>query len=509
MQDSLQTPATPNPSNAGVSAEDRVPTAQKIAYGLGSFHDMWGHWLYPQVALMVFNIYLGVPVALVATALAFNRFFDAVSDPVFGRLSDNTRTRFGRRRPFLLVGGVLAGLGMPMLFFVRPGWSDHAYFWFILGSSAIFIPVMSSFNMAYQSLGTEMTPDYNERTSIFTFKIAIQKVPELANYLILQFATLAVWVGASHTDLPHRLRLLLTTSEAWKNPLPGQKANVLLGAQVGFALLGAVMVVAAILVFVLLRERYYDKVVELNQPKVSLKATIVDTLRCKPFRLLLLMVVTFAIGQSMVSTLSYYDTVYYVSGGDVARGNGWNSAMGIGNMVFGVLGLPLFAFLSTKIGKRHALACALGFSITMYVATWWLYNPRYPWLLPLNWGLIGMGAAAIWMLYQSILADVMDYDELNTSMRREGSFNACASWLIKAGMAVGFGCSGIILSATGFDAKLGGAQTPHALFMMRFLFPAVPIIGLLLAMYFVLRIPLTHQRMTEIRATLESRRGRV
>jgi GPH family glycoside/pentoside/hexuronide:cation symporter len=76
-------------------------------------------------------------------------------------------------------------------------------------------------------------------------------------------------------------------------------------------------------------------------------------------------------------------------------------------------------------------------------------------------------------------------------------------------MAVGFGCSGIILSATGFDAKLGGAQTPHALFMMRFLFPAVPIVGLLLAMYFVLRIPLTHQRMTEIRATLESRRGRV
>jgi GPH family glycoside/pentoside/hexuronide:cation symporter len=470
---------------------------------------MWGHWLYPNVAPMVFNIYLGVPVALVTTALTFNRLFDAVSDPVFGRLSDNTRTRFGRRRPYLLFGGVLAGIGLPLLFFVRPGWSDLAYFWFILGSSAIFIPVMSSFNMAYQSLGTEMTPDYNERTSLFTFKTAIQKLPELANYLLPQFTTLAVWVGATHRDLLHRIWLLLTTSTAWSNAAPGQRPNALIGAQVGFAVLGMIMIIAAILAFSLLRERYYDKVVARHQPKVSLKATIVDTLRCRPFRLLLLMVVTFALGQSMVSMLSYYDTIYYVCGGNVARGNGWNSAMGLGNMVLGALGLPVFSFISRRIGKRQALAGALGFSILMYIATWWLYNPSYPWLLPLIWGFVGMGAAAIWMLYQSMLADVMDYDELNTSMRREGSFNACASWLIKAGMALGTGCSGILLSVVGFDAKLGGAQTAHALFMMRFLLPAVPVVGLLLAIAFVLRIPLTHSKMTEIRGILEMRRGKV
>jgi glycoside/pentoside/hexuronide:cation symporter, GPH family len=505
------TPVSPAPpaSFAATAPEDRVPTGQKIAYGLGSCHDMWGHWLYPNVAPMVFNIYLGVPVALVTTALTFNRLFDAVSDPVFGRLSDNTRTRFGRRRPYLLFGGVLAGIGLPMLFFVQPGWSDSAYFWFILGSSAIFIPVMSSFNMAYQSLGTEMTPDYNERTSLFTFKTAIQKLPELANYLLPQFTTLAVWVGATHRDLLHRLKLLVTTTGAWSNAKPGQRPNALIGAQVGFAVLGAIMVIAAILTFSLLRERYYDKVVARHQPKVSLKATIVDTLRCRPFRLLLLMVVTFALGQSMVSMLSYYDTIYYVCGGNVALGNGWNSAMGLGNMVFGALGMPLFAFISRRVGKRHALAGALGFSILMYIATWWFYNPRYPWILPLIWGFVGMGAAGIWMLYQSILADVMDYDELNTSMRREGSFNACASWLIKAGMALGTGCSGILLSLVGFDAHLGSLQTPHALFMMRLLLPAVPVVGLLLAISFVLRIPLSHSKMAEIRAVLEMRRGKV
>jgi GPH family glycoside/pentoside/hexuronide:cation symporter len=198
-----------------------------------------------------------------------------------------------------------------------------------------------------------------------------------------------------------------------------------------------------------------------------------------------------------------------VCGGDVPLGNSWNFYMGIGNMLLGVLGLPVFSFLAKRFGKRHAIAGAVVFSVLMYAGTWWLYNPRHPWLLPISWGLIGMGAAGIWMLYQSILADVMDYDELNTGMRREGSFNACASWLIKAGMAAGFGCSGVILTLTGFDAKLGSAQTPHAVFMMRFLFPVVPMIGLLLALAFILRFPLTHGAMTAIRAQLEARRGKV
>lgn len=135
--------------------EDRVPVVQKIGYGLGTFIDMWGHWLYPGLANQVFNIYLGVSPALVGLALMINRLFDAVSDPVFGWLSDNTRTRFGRRRPYILVGSILAGLGLPLLFFVTPGWgATHLrlaslsfevsnYFWFMLVSSALYIPVMS------------------------------------------------------------------------------------------------------------------------------------------------------------------------------------------------------------------------------------------------------------------------------------------------------------------------------------------------------------------------------
>src|SRR5688500_4133321 len=104
------------------AAEDRVPLPQKIVYGLGTVHDMWGHWLYHTIAYLVFNIYLGMSPALVGIALMLNRLFDAFSDPFFGWLSDNTRSRFGRRRPFLLIGGILAGVLLPGLFLVTPGW---------------------------------------------------------------------------------------------------------------------------------------------------------------------------------------------------------------------------------------------------------------------------------------------------------------------------------------------------------------------------------------------------
>lgn len=493
------------------AAADRVPLGQKVIYGLGTCHDLWGHWLYPSIALTVFNIYLGVPIAFVTTALMLNRVFDALTDPFFGRMSDNTRTRFGRRRPYLLVGGVLAGLAMPILFFVQPGWKEGTYFWFMLGSSAVFIALMSSFNMAYQSLGMEMTPDYHERTSLFSWKTALSQIPALANYFTPGFTTLAVWVGANSINIKERLFALFTGSpDAWHRATMTEKPNILLGAQVAFVILGAIMVVVAIVSFTILRERYYKQVIKQEQSKVSLKDIVVGTLRCQPFRLVLGTVLAFVLGQGMVSTLSYYTTIYYVCRGDIALANTYNFLMGVSSMVLGIVGLPFFTLLSRRLGKKRTLLGALSFMAVAFVATWWLYTPTYPWLLPISWGLIGgTCSSAFWMLYQSLTADVMDFDELQSGMRREGAFNACASWMVKAGYAIGIGSSGLLIAATGFDAKLAGAQSAQTIFWLRFLLPAMPVVGLLLALFFVSRFPLTQARMEEIRALLEARRGKI
>ena len=113
------------------------------------------------------------------------------------------------------------------------------------------------------------------------------------------------------------------------------------------------------------------------------------------------------------------------------------------------------------------------------------------------------------MLFNSILADVIDYDELETGKRREGAFAACQSWITKFGLALGAGASGWILAATGFDADLGGAQSAEAIFYIRFMLSSVPVVFLIGALFALWKFPLNKETMAELRLKLEEMRGEV
>jgi len=465
-------------------ARDHVPLPRKVGYGLGSVIDMWGHWLYPSLAFHVYNVFLGMAPGLISTAQMIKIIVDAASDVLFGWASDNTRTRFGRRRPYILVGGVLAGIGLPLMFAVGRGWTDGQYFAFMLVSTLLYVPVMSCFNMPWVSLGAEMTPDYHERTSVMSVKNAIQKLPELGLFFAAQFTTLAMFNDAHG------------------------KPDILRGAQVYCTVLGAIMVVVTVAIVLLTRERYYEHLVGRKQEKIPLADTLWRTLRCKPFRQMLGMALAYGIGTAMVSSLGYYATVFYVCHGDVALGTTWNFWMGVSGMVFGLSGIPFFTTIARRFGKSNALAVVFVMAIAAFIGDWWFYDPRHPWLQLLACGCVAFTGAGFWILISSVIADVIDYDELETGQRREGSFAACQSWITKVGIALGVGSSGWILQFTGFDSKLP-VQSEHAIFMIRILLTGIPVLGLFIALLLVLRFPLTQERMHDIRKRLEARRGTV
>jgi GPH family glycoside/pentoside/hexuronide:cation symporter len=287
------------------------------------------------------------------------------------------------------------------------------------------------------------------------------------------------------------------------------KPNILRGAQVYTVILGAIMILVGIVVFFGVKERYYGKLIEQKQKKISLTETIYETLRCRPFRAQLAMALAYGMGTSMVGSLGYYATVYYVCGGDVALGSKWNLGMGLSTMILGFAGIPTFALLARRFGKRFAMTAVQISAIVVFICTWWLYNRTYVWLQLFASGFIAFTGTGFWVLLGSMAADVIDYDELETGKRREGAFQACQSWILKVGMAVGIGGSGFVLSLTGFDAKLEGAQTEHALTMIRVYLAAIPVSGLLLSLVALRLFGLTRERMAEIRAELEARRGKI
>jgi GPH family glycoside/pentoside/hexuronide:cation symporter len=470
---------------------ERIPRPTKIAYSLGTAVDMWGLWLYPAVAFAVFNMYLGVAPWLVGLAITLIRIWDAFIDPVVGWLSDNLRSRYGRRRPFILIAGVICGLSLPVLFLVSPSWVDIKFlgvsvvFWYMVVSTMIYMPIVSAFTVPYYSLGAEMSPDYEERTSIMSYRSMAQKISELGNFYALRFTNLAWFLI----------------------PGTGQK-NTLLGMRVYTSILGLVMAAIAITIFFRVKERYYEKVVVKVTEKISVLSSLGETLRCKPFRQMMVMGGAFTLGTSMVGSLGYYTTVFYVSGGDRIIGDNWQFWMGLAFMVGGLIGVPLHANLSHKIGKREAavIACLIG--ICGYGGSWFLYTPAIKWLQTISSGLMGMAAASLWMLHSSIGADIIDFDELNTGKRREGSFTACASYILKLGNSFGYYVSGLILTWSGFTWSLK-VQAPETILAIRASLATLPIVGLVVAIIFVLRVQLTREKSEDIRDSLEARRGHV
>ena len=384
----------------------------------------------------------------------------------------------------MLVGGILAGIGLPLLFAVGHGWSEQEYFIFMLVSACLYVPAMSCFAMPWNSLASEMTPDYHERTRVMSIKNAIQKIPELGLFCAAQFTTLAIFGDAQG------------------------KPDILRGAQAYTILLGGIMVVLSVLIFLFTRERYYEAVVSKSFQRVPFKDIVYRTLANRPFRLMLGTMLVYNLGTAMVSLLGYYTTMYYVCGGNVVEGAEWNSLMGLAGMVFGLAGIPFAVWLTRRYSKRDALMIILVLVIGAFIGDWFFYNPAMPWLQPLASGCLSFASAGFWTIYGSAMADVLDHDELATGQRREGSFAACGAWTSKAGLGLGNLSSGFVLQFTGFDVKLP-MQSPDAIFMIRVFLSGIPIVGLLIALVIVSRYFLTEQRMHEIRVELEARRGTV
>jgi GPH family glycoside/pentoside/hexuronide:cation symporter len=235
----------------------------------------------------------------------------------------------------------------------------------------------------------------------------------------------------------------------------------------------------------------------------------VATLRFRPF--LKLCAATFLVfnGFMLISSFQFYVIIYYVFAGDKVLGAEYVGYSGTLSAIGTFFVIVFVTWLATRIGKRRAFFVATGVSVVGYGLKWYCYNPEVPWLLLLPAPLMAFGLGGLFTLMGSMIADVVDLDELETNERREGMFGSIYWWVVKLGMAGALAGGGLLLEATGFDVELDGAQTDATLLLMRLFDILVPMIASLVAIWIVASYEITEEKAHEVRAELERRRGTV
>ena len=474
------------------SPADRLPFHQKVVYGLGAFVNN----LLAAASggmMIVLNLGLGMNPALVGLLGALPRLTDALTDPVMGYVSDNTRTRWGRRRPYIFAGAILAGLTFALLWHLPESRSESYYFWYFLIGSIVFYLAYTIFATPWVALGYELTPDYHERTRL----MGVQNFMGQLAYVV------APW-----------FLLFMQNERIFDDMVDGAA---------GLAVIVAIVVaVVGIMPAVFLRERFCDvAAAETRERRLETVGSAVlrnlagffrgfsVTVRSKPF--LKLCLATFLVfnGFMMVSSFQFYVIIYYVFGGDTVRGAEYAGWAGTVQSIatFGVI--ALVTWLGTRMGKKRVFYLAIGVSMLGYALKWVCYNPEIPWLVILPAPLLAFGLGGLFTILPSMIADVVDVDELETHERREGMYGSIFWWVVKLGMAAALAAGGFLLNATGFDVALQGNQSEQTITLMRLCDAFLPFIASAVAIWAIATFSITEERAHEVRLQLEARRGKV
>ncbi|MDD5200191.1 MAG: MFS transporter [Terrimicrobiaceae bacterium] len=471
---------------APIPAADRIPLLQKVMFSAGYSMDYIATGMIVSLFWMpFFNIGLGINPAVLGLVLMILQGWNAILDPVMGNLSDNARTRWGRRRPFMVAGAALTAAVSPWIWRPPTAWGETGIIVYLAGIGMVFYACFSCWAMPFYGMQLELTPNYDERSRLTAWLTLFGKLTGL----------LGGWGMA------------IVTSSWFADPVTG-KADIVHGVKTCSWFLAGLMLVSGLLPPLFVKERYYESEAK-HQARDPFWQSIRESMQCGPLWRLIGISFFLVVGCYAVGTLGQYVSIYFVNRGDLAAASvigGWKATA---LMVTGILCIPLYTWLGERFDKKIMVAAMLGVSMFGHTLNIICMTPAMPYLQIVP-GIFESGAiSALWLFLPSMKADVADYDELHTTRRREGALNAFYSWFIKAALTCSMGLGGLVLQISGFNVKLAHEQPPEVLHRMLLLYVTLPLIVWACGLAFVWRYPLDRHRMAEIRGDLERRRGRL
>ncbi len=407
-----------------VRASDHVSLGTRIGWGFGGLADNYIMNVLNMIFLVLYVQYFKMPPMLAATALAIPRFMDAVTDPLIGNISDNTRSKWGRRRPYMVTGAVLSAILLP-LFWTPLGdatqinwWQNTAFIYaVILGT--IYAITYTLFVVPYTALGYELTPDYDEKTRVLAWRMYIGLIGSLTVPWVYQLA---------------------------QNDLFANEASGAFWVSIGF---GIIIIATGIIPVIVCREREDVQKQETSPFFKSLGATLTN----KPFAILLIAYIIIIVGLFSAGNLGAFVNIYYICGGNKDFGGLLVAVAGSIGAVVSYLSMFLVTAVSVRTGKKTGMMLGLILALIGVVGAWFAMDPRWPMAQLLTTVIACMGLQGCWLMVSSMVADVCDEDELKSGLRREGMFGAVNGFALKAALSVTAMIGGILLTVTGFDAE--------------------------------------------------------
>ena len=422
-------------TTSNVTKTEKINFTQLAAFGAGGIIPVALFNVAGTLVVMMGNISLGLSAFWLGAILIVPRLWDAFSDPVIGHWSDNTRSRWGRRRPFLLIGGILTALFFVLIWYIPKGetvqqWfpTDSGYQAFqlvyILLSLLLFFTAVNLFEIPHGALGMEMTSDSNERTRLFSAKSFVGNLFAMSTPWLFWMANQRVFKGVGGTEVD--------------------------GMRYVSLMIAAVLIPLSFWWFLKLREPKF-KYIEKKQVKSNFWEDMKMVITNKNFVVLTISVFTLAMGFNFVILLGSYIPIFYIFGGDKAEGAYILGLNGTLWAIVGVLSVFPLNIISTKFGKRKTLMLAMALMIIAQLSKIVCYNPQHPYLVFIPTILLSAGMLFFWTLSPSMIGDICDEEELKSGKRTEGSFYAIFWWFIKLGTALASFIAGALIVFTMFD----------------------------------------------------------
>lgn len=451
-------------ATTGSASSQKLPLRTRIIFGLGD----WGGTTSSTALMFFFAFFLTdiahLPPVYAGMVLLIGGIWDAINDPLIGVYGDRMRSRWGRRRPFFLIGAVPFALFFTMMWWIPPFQQPLALMAYYTLAYILFDTFFTLVSVPYSAMTPELTDNYDERTSLSAYRMSVS----LAGGVITAVAV-----------------------PLFADAFPEKRTGYLVVA----AIIGVLGSIPYLLLFFNLRERFAGT----PEPSMGILEGFVHCLKNRAFRYTAGLYLMAWSCVSLIAALLQYYLTYWLKMADQLE-----IVLGLIQLV-ALFCIPAVVWGSGKLGKPGVFLAG---------ASWWVVAMFLISLLPFaapHWMVyalvvsVAFGVACAHVIPWSLIPDVIEVDELETGQRREGVYYGFMVFIQKSGTSFVLAVMQWVLAATGYVAN--GVQPSSALMGMRVLIGPAPALLLIGAMVLAWKYPITRASHQQLVEQLEKKRA--